>query len=54
MRLIDADEAITKIASLVRLARSDQQKALIGRCIYIIEHCKTVSETIGGNKGEAV
>ena len=60
MRTIDADEAITKIASLARLARSDQQKALLGRCIYIIEHCSTVSEnthenkTIGGIKGEAV
>lgn len=56
MRTIDADEAITKIASLARLARSDQQKALLGRCIYIIEHCQTVGEnkTIGGNSGEAV
>ena len=42
MRLIDADEAETKIASLARLARSDKQKALLGRCIYIIEHCHTV------------
>ena len=42
MRLIDAYETATKIASLARLARSDQQKALLGRCIYIIEHCKTV------------
>lgn len=54
MRTIDADEAITKIASLARIAKSDQQKALIGRCIYIIEHCKTVSEMDGGVKGEAV
>ena len=42
MRLIDADEAETKIASLARLARSDPQKALLGRCIYIIEHCHTI------------
>ena len=60
MRTIDADEAITKIASLARLARSDQQKVLLGRCIYIIENCKTVDEnthenkTIGGVKVEAV
>ena len=60
MRPIDADEAIRKIASIVRLARSDQQKALLGRCIYIIENCKTVDEnthenkTIGGVNGEAV
>ena len=54
MRAIDADDAIRKIASLARLARSDQQKALLGRCIYIIENCKTVSETNGGSKGEAV
>ena len=60
MRSIDADEAITRIASLARLARSDQQKALIGRCIYIIEHCPTVCEnshenkTNGGIKDEAV
>ena len=60
MRTIDADEAIKKIASLARLARSDQQKALLGLCIYIIEHCQTVGEnehenkTIGGVKGEAV
>ena len=60
MRTIDADEAITKIASLARLARSDQQKALLGRCIYIIENCKTVDEnthenkTIGGVKVETV
>ena len=60
MRTIDADEAITKIASLARLARSDQQKALLGRCIYIIENCKTVdentheNETIGGVKVETV
>ena len=60
MRPIDADEAITKIASLARLARSDQQKALLGRCIYIIEHCPTNGENtnenkiIGGVKGEAV
>ena len=60
MRTIDADNAITKIASLARLARSDQQKALLGRCIYIIEHCPTVGEnthenkTIGGIKDEAI
>lgn len=42
MRLIDADEAAKNIGSLARLARSDPQKALLGRCIYIIEHRKTV------------
>ena len=44
MRLIDADEAAKKIGSLARLARSDQQKALLGRCIYIIEHCHTIDD----------
>ena len=42
MRLIDADEAAKNIGSLARLARSDKQKALLGRCVYIVEHCKTV------------
>lgn len=42
MRMIDADEAAKKIATLARIARSDQQKALLGRCMYIVEHCQTV------------
>ena len=42
MRLINADEAEKKIATLARIARSDQQKALLGRCMYIVEHCQTV------------
>ena len=42
MWLIDKDEAAKNIGSLARLARSDPQKALLGRCIYIIERCKTV------------
>lgn len=42
MRLIDADESEKKIATLARIARSDQQKALLGRCMYIVEHCQTV------------
>lgn len=42
MRLIDADEAAKNIGSLARLARSDQQKSLLGRCVYIVYHCKTV------------
>lgn len=42
MRLIDADEAVKRIASVARIAKSDKQQALIGRCIYIIENCPTV------------
>lgn len=38
MRLIDADELQVKIASLSRLAKSDAQKSLLGRMLYIIDH----------------
>lgn len=42
MSVIDKDEAVRRIAGIARLARSDKQKALLGRCMYIIEHCPTV------------
>ena len=42
MSVIDKDEAVRRIAGIARLARSDKQKALLGRCMYIIEHCQTV------------
>lgn len=42
MRLIDADEATKKIVVLERIVPSDQQKALLGWCRYIVEYCKTV------------
>ena len=42
MPLIDADEAANKIVVLERIVPIDQQKALIGWCRYIVEHCKTV------------
>ena len=39
MRLIDADALIGSIATIAkRLARSDAQKALMGRVMYILEH----------------
>lgn len=42
MSVIDKDEAVRRIAGIARIARSDSQKALLGRCMYIIEHCPTV------------
>lgn len=39
MRLIDADALIGSIATIAKkLARSDAQKALMGRVMYILEH----------------
>lgn len=39
MRLIDADALIGSIATIAKkLARSDAQKALMGRVMYIFEH----------------
>lgn len=42
-RLIDADELQIKIASLSRLARSDSQKSLMGRVLYIIDQMPTIT-----------
>ena len=44
MRLIDADEMQIKIASLSKLARSDAQKSLMGRVLYIIDQMPTIPE----------
>jgi hypothetical protein len=39
MKLIDADALVETIAIVARkMARSDAQKALMGRAIYILEH----------------
>ena len=43
MRLIDADELQIKIASLSKLARSDAQKSLMGRVLYIIDQMPTIT-----------
>ena len=43
MRLIDADALQIKIASLSRLARSDAQKSLMGRVLYIIDQMPTIT-----------
>lgn len=43
MRLIDADEMQIKIASLSKLARSDAQKSLMGRVLYIIDQMPTIT-----------
>lgn len=42
MRMIDADALQIKIASLSRLARSDAQKSLMGRVLYIIDQMPTI------------
>lgn len=44
-RLIDADALQIKIASLSRLARSDVQKSLMGRVLYIIDQMPTIPAT---------
>ena len=43
MRLIDADELQIKLASLSRLARSNAQKSLLGRVLYIIDQMPTIT-----------
>lgn len=43
MRMIDADALQIKIASLSRLARSDAQKSLMGRVLYIIDQMPTIT-----------
>lgn len=42
-RLIDADALQIKIASLSKLARSDAQKSLLGRVLYIIDQMPTIT-----------
>ena len=42
-RLIDADALQIKIASLSKLARSDAQKSLMGRVLYIIDQMPTIT-----------
>lgn len=42
MRLIDADVLNHRMATLGRLARSDAQKALLGRALYIVDNMPTV------------
>lgn len=41
--MIDADALQIKIASLSRLARSDAQKSLMGRVLYIIDQMPTIT-----------
>ena len=53
MRLIDADALQIKIASLSRLARSDAQKSLMGRVLYIIDQMPTVSLSTGCRYADA-
>ena len=43
MKLIDADALQIKIASLSKLARSDAQKSLMGRVLYIIDQMPTIT-----------
>lgn len=38
MRAIDCGELEKRISSLARLARSDAQKSLLGRVLYIVEN----------------
>ena len=42
-RLIDADALQIKIASLSKLARSNAQKSLLGRVLYIIDQMPTIT-----------
>lgn len=42
VRLIDADALIKKMASVARLAKSDPQKALMGRMLFIAQNAPTV------------
>lgn len=44
--LIDREELINRIASMENIARSDKQKALVGRAIYIAEHMPTVDSVV--------
>ena len=40
--LIDREVLIRRIASIAKLAKSDPQKALLGRCIYVIQNAPAV------------
>lgn len=43
MRLIDAEDTINQVAMIAKaLAKSDKQKVLCGRIIYMLEHRPTV------------
>ena len=39
---IEHDDLVRRISSVARLAKSDAQKALLGRVIYITEHAPAV------------
>ena len=43
MRAIDCGELEKRISSLARLARSDAQKSLLGRVLYIVENMPTLT-----------
>ena len=43
MRAIDCGELEKRISSLARLARSDAQKSLLGRVLYIVENMPTIT-----------
>lgn len=42
-RVIDCGELEKRISSLARLARSDAQKSLLGRVLYIVENMPTLT-----------
>ena len=42
MLLIDREKLLEKLATIARLAKSDPQKALLGRVIYIVENAPPV------------
>lgn len=42
-RAIDCGELEKRISSLARLARSDAQKSLLGRVLYIVENMPTLT-----------
>ena len=44
MRAIDCGELEKRISSLARLARSDAQKSLLGRVLYIVENMPTLTQ----------
>ena len=44
MPWIDCGELEKRISSLARLARSDAQKALLGRVLYIVENMPTLTQ----------
>ena len=40
--MIDREKLLEKLATIAHLAKSDPQKALLGRVIYIVENTPTV------------